>query len=139
MNRAILVFIVITYALSIALALAVGLTGGDDSRFARLGPIAMLFPAIVVLVVRLAMKEKVPSIGWRRFPLKYVPFALLLMPAVMHAVMLPLTAALEGGLPWQDWLTPQADGLYHTVESRGWGTLRSKASSAASRSMPASG
>jgi membrane protease YdiL (CAAX protease family) len=123
MNRAILVFVAITYVLSMALAFAVGLTGGYESRLAGLGPVAMLFPAIAVLVVRFAMKEKVPSIGWSRFPLNYLPLVLLLMPAVMHAVMLPLAAALEGGLPWQDWLTPQADGLYHTPESRGWGTL----------------
>jgi membrane protease YdiL (CAAX protease family) len=48
--------------------------------------------------------------------------ALFLMPIVMHAVMLP-TAAFAGGLQWQDWLTPQADGLYHTPVSRGWGVL----------------
>jgi hypothetical protein len=43
------------------------------------------------------------------------------MPIAMHAVMLP--AAVAGGLQWQDWLTPQADGLYHTPASRGWGAL----------------
>ena len=69
MNRAILLFVVITYALSIALAFAVGLTGGRESRLVGLGPVAMLFPAIAVLVVRFAMKEKIPSIGWSRFPL----------------------------------------------------------------------
>jgi membrane protease YdiL (CAAX protease family) len=45
------------------------------------------------------------------------------MPVVLHAVMLPLTAIFEGSLPWQEWLTPQADGLYHTPESRGWGAV----------------
>lgn len=45
------------------------------------------------------------------------------MPVVMHAVMLPLAATLEGGLSWQDWLAPKADGLYYTPASRGWGTL----------------
>jgi membrane protease YdiL (CAAX protease family) len=37
--------------------------------------------------------------------------------------MLPVLFRLEGGWGWQDWLTPQADGLYHTPASRGWGTL----------------
>jgi len=37
--------------------------------------------------------------------------------------MLPLTIALARRLPWVDWLTPQADGLYHTPPSRGWGVL----------------
>jgi membrane protease YdiL (CAAX protease family) len=40
----------------------------------------------------------------------------------MHAVMLP-TAALLGGLHWQDWLTRRADGLFYTPASRGWGVL----------------
>jgi membrane protease YdiL (CAAX protease family) len=123
MNYSVFVFVAITYVLSIAFSLAVWLTGGHKSEFAGLGLIAMFFPAIAVLVVRFAMKEKVPSMGWSRFPLKYLPVALLLMPAMMHAMMLPLTSVLEGGLPWQDWLTPQADGLYYTPESRGWGTV----------------
>jgi membrane protease YdiL (CAAX protease family) len=82
----------------------------------------MLIPAIAVLITNGAMHEKIPSMGWDRFPLQYLPVALLLMPLVMHAVMLP-AAALAGGLQWQDWLTPQADGLYHTPASRGWGVL----------------
>jgi membrane protease YdiL (CAAX protease family) len=120
--RPILAFVLIAYALSIALGLVVGFTGGHTSPFAGLGLMSMFFPAISVLIVWLGMGEKVRSMGWDRFPLSYVPL-ILLMPAVLHAVMLPLTAILEGGLPWQAWLTPQADGLYHTPESRGWGAL----------------
>jgi membrane protease YdiL (CAAX protease family) len=41
----------------------------------------------------------------------------------LHAATLPLLVALEGPLSWQDWLTPSADGLYHTPLSRGWGVL----------------
>ncbi|HEX5108994.1 MAG TPA: CPBP family intramembrane glutamic endopeptidase [Vicinamibacterales bacterium] len=37
--------------------------------------------------------------------------------------MLPMLAAQEGALPWQDWLAPAADGLYHAPPSRGWGAL----------------
>jgi membrane protease YdiL (CAAX protease family) len=37
--------------------------------------------------------------------------------------MLPVEMTLAGGVLWQDWLTPQADGLYHTPASRGWGAL----------------
>jgi membrane protease YdiL (CAAX protease family) len=122
MTRALLVFIGIAYALSIALSLVVGLTGGYQSRLVGLGYISMLIPAMSVLITNFATHEKVPSIRWDRFPLRYLPVALLLMPIVMHAAMLPV-AALAGGLQWQDWLTPQADGLYHTPESRGWGVL----------------
>jgi len=122
MDRNVIVFVVITYTFSIVLSIAMGVTGGSDSRLAGLGVAAMFFPAMAVLGVRLIFREKIPTMGWSRFPLKYLPF-LLLMPVVMHAVMLPLTVAVEGRLPWQDWLTPQADGLYHTPASRGWGAV----------------
>jgi membrane protease YdiL (CAAX protease family) len=112
--------------LSIALSLVVGLTGGHASLIAGLGFLSMFFPAIAVLIVRFTMGEKVSSMGLNRFPVRYLP-SILLMPAVLHAVMLPLTAIWEGGLPWQEWLTRQADGLFHTPESRGWGTLSTTA------------
>ena len=40
----------------------------------------------------------------------------------MHTAMLPVVARV-GPLPWQEWLTPQSDGLYHSPASRGWGVL----------------
>ena len=64
-----------------------------------------------------------PRVSWDCFPLRYLPIALFLIPAVQHAVMLPYMAAAPGGVRWQDWLTPQADGLYHTPPSRGWGAV----------------
>lgn len=82
----------------------------------------MFVPAVAMLLVVLAMKAKAP-LGWNRFPLRYLPVALLLMPVVMHAVMLPVAAALWGGLRWASWLTPEADGLYHTSAARNWGVL----------------
>src|SRR5262249_53111900 len=113
---------VFTYGLSIALSVAVGVTGGPASRLAGLGAVAMFIPAIAVLAVQLICKARFPRMSWSRFPLKYFAFVFL-MPVVMHAVMLPLTVAVEGRLPWQAWLTPQADGLYHTPASRGWGAV----------------
>src|SRR5262249_2189336 len=104
------------------LSLLVGLTGGHQSAFIGLSVLSMFFPAFGVLAVNIGMKQPL-SIDWQRFPLCYIPVALFLMPAVMHVVMLPLTSALEGGLPWQDWLKPQADGQYHTPEKLGWGTV----------------
>jgi len=82
----------------------------------------MFLPALSVLIVNLAMHDP-PSISWVRFPLRYLPVALFLMPGVLHAVMLPLMATIGGGVQWQDWLTPQSDGLYHTPASRGWGAV----------------
>ena len=42
--------------------------------------------------------------------LKYIPLALFLLPVVMHAAMLPVTAAYEGRLPWEAWLTSIVGG-----------------------------
>lgn len=117
-------FITIACTLSIALSLVAGSTGGAQSRFAfGLGVASMFVPAVATLVVVLAMKARAPSFGGNRLPLRYLPVALLLMPIVMHAVMLPVAAYLWGCLPWVNWLTPEADGLYHTPATRNWGVL----------------
>ena len=82
------------YALSIAIGLAVGLTGGHESKFVGLGYAAMFVPAIAVLVVSVTTGDGL-RICWSNFPLKYVPLALLLIPGVLHAAMLPATFAFE--------------------------------------------
>lgn len=120
--HAILVFIAISYGLSIALSVIVGITGGHNSALIWLGYLSMFLPAAAVLITSVAMKQA-PRIRWDRFRLKYLPVALFLIPGILHAVMVPLVVAVEGRIPWQDWLTPQADGLYHTPASREWGTL----------------
>lgn len=125
--KAIVVFVGITYLLAAALGLTVGLSGGPQSPLLGLGFLGMLIPAIGVLIVRWTMGERL-NIAWSRFPLRYLPVALLLIPLVLHATMLPLMAAFEGGhLPWATWLTPDADGLYHSPAERGWGVLTGSA------------
>ena len=69
------------------------------------------------------MKSEPLRIDWTRLPVRYVPLALLLFPIVLHVAMVPVAVAYEGHLPWADWLTPQADGLYHSPPDRGWGAL----------------
>jgi membrane protease YdiL (CAAX protease family) len=118
---AIIVFVATAYALSIALSLVVGLTGGHESPLIGLRYLSMFLPAVSVLIPS-AMGEA-PRVRWDHFPLRYLPVALFLMPAVLHAVALPMLVRLEGPVEWQEWLTPQADGLYHTPADRGWGTL----------------
>lgn len=118
----ILVFVLTCFGLSTLLGLAVGLTGGQKSPLIGLGYLSMLLPTVAAIVVSVAMKEPV-RVRWDRFEVRYLPIALLLIPGVLHAVMLPLSMATEPGVHWQDWLTPQSDGLYHTAASRGWGTL----------------
>lgn len=121
-KRAVLVFIAIVYALSVALSLLIGVTGGYRSRWIGLGYVSMLFPAVSVLITNVVVRDKKRAIGWDRFPFEYLPLALFLMPVVMHAAMLPVAAALDR-LHWQGWLMTSADGLYHTPAARGWDVL----------------
>jgi membrane protease YdiL (CAAX protease family) len=120
--NAILVFVATAYSLSITLSLIVGFTGGHESSLIGLAYLSMFLPAVSVLIVNSTMTEA-PRVRWNRFPVKYLPVALFLIPGVMHAVVLPLLMTVYGGVQWQDWLTPQADGLYHTPASRGWGAI----------------
>ena len=120
---AIVVFVSTTYSLALVLSVVVGLTGGHESAIARAVYFSSTFlPAAAVLIATKTLNEG-PRIQWDKFPLRYLPVALFLIPGVLHVVTLPLLVALEGHIPWQDWLKPQADGLYHTPLSRGWGVL----------------
>jgi len=120
--RAIIAFVALAYGLGIALSLGIGLTGGHHSPFVGVGYLSMIIPAVAVLIVSVTMRDP-PRIDWGWLPVEYVPVALLLIPFVLHASMLSFVWMREGGLPWQDWLTPQADGLFHAPASRGWGTV----------------
>lgn len=120
--KAILAYIVIAYGLSTALSLLIALKGGSRSRFIGLSYLSMFLPAIAVGIVYLLTKEA-PFVSLRRFPWSYLPAALFLMPGVLHLTMLPAMAIMNGSLPWQDWLSPQSDGLYHPPPSREWGAL----------------
>jgi membrane protease YdiL (CAAX protease family) len=120
--KAIVAFIAITYALAIALSVLIGLSGGHESKFIDLAYLSMFLPAIAVLIVNLVFHEA-PRVQWDHFPLKWLPVALFLIPVILHAAMLPLMTAIYGGVPWQEWLKTQADGLYHRPASRGWGAL----------------
>jgi membrane protease YdiL (CAAX protease family) len=124
MTAAIRIFIVTAYALAIALSLVIGLTGGHESPLLRfgLGYLSMLIPAMAVLVTKMVTRDTGPSRGEEHVTPRDVCIALLLMPVVMHAVMLPWAEVL-GRLQWQAWLTPDADGLYHAPESFGWGIM----------------
>jgi len=88
-------FIAVAYTLAIALSLLIGWTGGHSSPLIALGYLSMLLPAFSVLIVR----ER-PRVKWERLPMPYLPLALFLIPAVMHAVMLPLMSA-RGVLRWK--------------------------------------
>jgi len=122
MRRPVLVFVTITYVLAIAVSLAVGVTGGHTSPLIGLRFGTMFIPATAVLLLRAARNEG-PRVDFACLPPRFIPVALLLMPGVLHATMLPVTSALEGGVPWRDWLHSRADNLYHTPDELGWGAL----------------
>lgn len=121
-----LVFLVITFSLSIILSLFIGLTGAHESKFIWLRFASMPIPAIAVLIVSNVYKESIAEIKWNKFPINWLPVALFLMPAVIHIVCLPLIGFLNNGsLPWQLWLTANEAGLYQAPDNFGWGTLSS--------------
>jgi hypothetical protein len=82
----------------------------------------MLLQAVSVLVIYIAMNEG-PRLRWDHIPYRYVALAMFLIPTVLQAVILPLTIVLQGGVQWQEWLTPRPDGLYQTPAARGWGAV----------------
>ncbi|MEM7118723.1 MAG: CPBP family intramembrane glutamic endopeptidase [Chloroflexota bacterium] len=124
MTRPQLLFLGISFGLSIALSLIIGLTGGKNSSFINLGIVAFFFPAIAVLIMNWGFDSPVFDAGWRKFSLIGLFAALFVLPIAIHLVALPVTASLNDfQLPWLEWLTPAGDGLYHTPDERGWGTL----------------
>ena len=98
-------FIAVAYTLSIALSLLIGLSGGHNSPIVGLSYASMFLPALAVVIVKTVRNEPL-HVDWNRFPLKYLPAALFLLPVAMHAAMLPATMLLEGPIRWQ---------------TRGWG------------------
>ena len=118
----ILVFVMSCYGLAILLSLVIGFTGGHESPLIGMAYLSMFLPAAAVVLVNRTRNEP-PRVHWTSFPMRYFPIALFLIPGVLHAVMLPVMAQLGGGVRWQEWLTPRADGLFQVPAPRGWGTL----------------
>src|SRR3982751_6148401 len=119
-----IIFIAITFGLSILLSLLIGLTGGHESKFIWLQFASMPIPAFAVLIMINIYKAPIDEPGWNKFPMPWLPVALFLMPLLIHIVCLPLMAFLNAGtLPWQTWLRANKEGLYHAPNNLGWGTL----------------
>jgi len=97
--KAIAAYLAIVYALSIALSLLIGLTGGHASSFVGLSLLTMFMPAIAVLMVNSLWREP-PYIAPRMPAVRYLLIALFFIPTVMHAVMLTVMATLGGGIRW---------------------------------------
>jgi len=124
-NNNLLVFIAITFSLSILLSLFIGFTGGHESKFIWLQFVSMPIPALAVLIMTNLFKAPVKEIEWNKLPIYWLLPALLLMPVTIHIVCLPLIRFLNNGtFPWQSWLTTKKD-LYISPNNFGWGTLNS--------------
>ena len=121
-----IIFVTLAFAMSMGFSWLVATTGGPASPYVPYALVSMFFPAIAMIVTRVMTGEKL-NIKWARFPLRYVPVALLLIPVATHAVMLATLYAIDGAIHWQAWLTPASDGLYHAPDSRGWGALTEQA------------
>ncbi|MBX3255382.1 MAG: CPBP family intramembrane metalloprotease [Chitinophagaceae bacterium] len=123
----ILVFIAITFSLSILLSLFIGFTGGHDSKFIWLQFASMPIPAITVLIMTNLFKAPVlKEIKWNKLPVYWLVLALLLMPVTIHITCLPLIKFLNNGVfPWQTWLKAKEEGLYISPNNFGWGSLTS--------------
>jgi CAAX protease family protein len=122
-QKSLCIFVIITYLLGIVLSVFIAVTGGHESRFILSGYLSMFIPAIAVLIMDTIFKDPL-NINWNQLPVKWILPALFLMPAVIHAVCLPLTSFLNNGnLPWQLWLNPNEHSLYHSPANKGWGIL----------------
>jgi membrane protease YdiL (CAAX protease family) len=99
------------------------ISGKGGTPAGALGLLTMLLPALGVLFVQVAFGASLPDAGWGRFPIRWLPVALLVLPIATHAVALPAAMVLDGRLPWSHWLVPADDGLIHAPADRGWGVL----------------
>ncbi len=118
-TRPLVAFLSVSFGGSIALSLAVAV--GAPRHVLAL--VAMLVPGLAVLVVRAVFRARVSDPGWNRFPLHWLPVALLVLPIAVHTIALPGVFLLEGRLPWADWLVPRSDGLIHAPSEWAWGVL----------------
>jgi uncharacterized protein len=119
-----IIFLVITFGLSISLSILVGLTGGTQSSLQNIGILAMFFPALAIIAVKFIFKTPISYSGWRNFPLKWLPIALFIFPIVIHLGCLTIVLFQNDFvIPWQPWLIPAHDGLFHSPAERNWGVL----------------
>lgn len=118
-TRPLAAFLAVSFGGSIALSLAVAYGASPTA----LAPVAMLVPGLAVLFVRVVFGARIPDGGWRRFPYRWLPVALLVLPIAVHTIALPGMLLLEGRLPWAAWLVAGDDGLIRSPSEWGWGLL----------------
>jgi len=117
------IYLVITFSSSILLSIFIGATGGENTPYQAAKFISMFIPAIAVFILQLRGESFVKG-GLQHFPLSWIPVALFIFPVVIHSICVPVIALQNNfHIPWQSWLTPAEDGLYHTPADKGWGEL----------------
>jgi membrane protease YdiL (CAAX protease family) len=117
------IYVIITFSLSILLSIFIGVTGGENTRYAGAKFISMFIPAIAVFILHRRGDSFVRE-SLQHFPLSWMPVALFIFPVIIHAVCIPVIAFQNNyHIPWQSWLTRDGDGLYHAPGDKGWGVL----------------
>jgi len=112
-----------TFSLSILLSIFIGVTGGEHTPYQAAKFTSMFIPAIAVFILQLSGESFVKK-GLQQFPLSWIPIALFVFPVVIHSICVPVIAFQNNSqIPWQSWLTPTGDGLYHAPAEKGWGVL----------------
>lgn len=120
------IFFCIVFCFSILFSLVIALTGGHESKFTWLHFFVSVPVPIAVLIMASVFRAPVQELDWNKFPVRWLPLALFLMPLVIHIVCLPLMTFLNNGrLPWQSWLIANKNGIYDSPDSFGWGQLSS--------------
>lgn len=126
-KQELIIFISLTFAMSVILSLGVFLSDFNSTQLTLVRISAMFIPFLGMLIMKFGFESPVETMGWRRFPLKWVLVGLFLLPVAIHLVNLPLVALLNDmHIPWQEWLvTPTDEGLYVAPENQGWGEMNS--------------
>ncbi len=116
-------FLAIVFTFSIGMSLFIYLTGSQESPYFLLSYFLMLVPAVGVMIVRVFFKNTFTS-GYNKFSLKWFLVGIVIFPLVIHAICLPVVwLETNYSIPWVSWLKSDGNGIFHTPEQIGWGSI----------------
>ncbi|MGE0862336.1 MAG: lysostaphin resistance A-like protein, partial [Vicinamibacterales bacterium] len=115
-TKTIAAFVIVAYAMSVALSLIVGLTGGYQSPLIGLQLLSMFIPALAVLAVR-PLPGGTLTLDWHRLSWTYLPVEIgwraWLLPRLQTRVG-PRRAVIITSAVWAAWHVPfQLSGVQH--------------------------
>lgn len=111
-------FLTVAFALSFIAAASTPFVGGGSSPGALVaGVCVMLGPTIAAVVAWRTTGLPFGDIGWRRFPLPWLPVAMFVVPVLAWAAGATSLFLFDGTIPWSPWLTPDSQGMLRPPES----------------------